>query len=113
MIWINEVTSDPKQRHLITVEGYDNASLTLEFCSSQYCWFFSIVWGDFAVYGKRLVMSPNLLHQWQHLIPFGLSVMTSNRLDPLTLDAFAKGVAKLYVLNAADVVEIEDYAYAQ
>lgn len=113
MLWINEVTSDPKQRHLITIAGYENASITLEFCSSQHCWFFSLVWEDFAIYGKRLVVSPNLLRQWKEILPFGLAVMTSNNLDPLTQDAFAQGIASLYVLTSEDVQEVEAYTYEQ
>jgi hypothetical protein len=111
MLRINEITDEPNQRHIVTIEGYENASLFLEFVPSQYSWFFSLVWGDFAIYTQRLTFNHNLLRQWKEILPFGIMVTTTNNLDPVTRDAFAQGVASLYVLTAADIEDMESYLY--
>ena len=103
-----EITSDYRQRHLLPIDGSEEyAYLTLEFKTNLNCWFYSITWGDFVTNNEQLTSGGNLLRQYQKIIPFGIVVLTSNLLDPVTLDAFTSGIASLYTLNASEVASVE------
>lgn len=122
MLLINEITDEPKQKHTITINQYDQAVLDLEFKPNQYGWFFNVNWPNslqtvpysssgFSSSGGRVVHSQNLLRQQQNIIPFGLAIISDNGLDPMTQDAFSSGLVKLYVLTKDEADGIEQQLY--
>ena len=111
VLQITEITNEPKQKHLLDVEGYERATLYLEFKSNQNAWFFGLEWQDFAIYNTLLVKSYNILRQFKNQLPFGIGIYTASGQDPMTDDAFSGGDAKFYFLTSDDVEEIEDGLY--
>ena len=71
MILINEITDEPKQRHLVVIEGYDRIEMILEYKPNQYGWFATFNWQDFSINNIRLSISENVLRPYKNLIPFG------------------------------------------
>lgn len=108
---IKEITSEPRQRHTITVTDQDPFTMLLEYRESQYGWFISITWGDRGIHNLRVTESENILRQWRNVIPFGLMVLTTTNQDPLMADDFSLGNASMYVLEADEVDTVEGDMY--
>jgi hypothetical protein len=111
VLQITEITSEPKQKHLLSIEGYEKATLYLEFKPNQNAWFFSIVWQDFSTYNIQLVKSYNILRQFKNIIPFGIGIYTKSGQDPMVDTAFSSGDTQFFLLNAEDVQSIETAQY--
>ena len=113
MLWINEITSEPKQQHVLTIPGYaQKATLTLEFKPTQNGWFFSLSWGTRAINTERVTAHYNLLRQWRNVLPFGIAVGTVNSQDPMTQTDFSDQTAKLFLLTGDDLDTFEAQLYA-
>ena len=100
-------TDSPRQTTTLPLEEGDRATLYLEYRPQQLGWFFDLQYGEFLAQGQRLVAGPNILHQFQEQVPFGLSVLTSDLLDPSGQDDFASRKAVIILLDRADVEDIE------
>lgn len=74
-------------------------------------WFFtSLNWNNsqWVENGRRVVTHPNMLRQYQNIIPFGLACLTVNNREPTQIQDFASGASGLYLLSSAEVEEFED-----
>lgn len=111
MIELTGISNEPRQRHLLNVLGSSTqAALLLEYRPDQFAWFYSVEWGDFAINNCRLVVDFNVLRQYSRVIPFGVACSASDANDPLFVDSFSTGVAKLYLLDTADIADQGIYA---
>lgn len=115
---ITGITDQPAQNSFILLEDGSRAELTLFYRPQQLGWFYNIRWPGspslpvpFETRGRRLVTSPNALRQYRKLIPFGLMLFTIDNLEPLGQSAFVDGTADLILLNAAEVLEIEERGF--
>ncbi len=48
-----------------------------------------------------------MLRQFRNIIPFGLACVIADGFEPVYQDDFTSGRASLYLLNEADVAEVE------
>lgn len=103
---LSGITDKPKQTTAIALGDGSTATLVLEYRPQQLGWFFNLSRESFALNGCRVAASPNLIRSWRKLLPFGLAVLTSGG-EPLAQDAFASGAAKVYLLDADEVEEVE------
>jgi hypothetical protein len=111
MIQITEITDESKQKHLLEIEGFEKATLYLEFKPNKNAWFFSLEWQTFSTYNIQLVKNYNLLRQFKNIIPFGIAIYTKSGQDPMTDDAFSSGDAEFFLLTASEVLELEAALY--
>lgn len=103
------ITDDPKQSMTIILDDGTRVFLSLMYKQNQSAWFYDLTYGTaFNFYGRRLVVSSNILRSFRDLIPFGIACMTKDTNDPTKLDDFSAERAKLYILNQADVEEVEN-----
>ena len=109
---INGITSQPKQQMTIPLEDGSSAYLYVEYREQQSGWFANVSWGTWLVNGMRLTASPNVLQKWQHVIPFGLALLTQGDVEPLNLMDFADGTVTVYLLNADDVAAVQLNSFA-
>lgn len=110
---IEGLTDQPNQRSSVILPDGTSAVLTLNYKPQQMGWFYSLEWGTFALNGARLVASPNMLRQYQNLLPFGLALlMVPNTIEPTGQTVFVDGSAILLLLDAADVEGIEEGIFA-
>jgi hypothetical protein len=100
-------TTDAKQQATFRTEAGDSLTLTLYYRRNQKSWFYDLAYGDFTVYGLRLVAHPNTLLPYNNILPFGLAVVTTQRFDPQTIAALTNGTVDLYLLNADEVVAVQ------
>jgi hypothetical protein len=106
MLQITSITSEPKQKHKLPVEGFEDCEMTLEWKDTQAGWFVTLVWGDWRVDNMRLCSLPNILMQWSNILPFGILVLTKSKQDPMTVDAFEQEEAALYVYSESERDEV-------
>ena len=112
---ITGITSEPKQSISIPLPSGDSFTLTLQFYPQQTGWFYDILYStrttDFQCNGSRLVTSPNILRQYQDIIPFGISIVTQGGVEPTTQTTFSDEVVTLLLLDEADIALIESEIY--
>jgi len=104
---IDGITDQPNQVMSVTLADGSRMKLSMFYVVQQRGWFADLTWQDFTLNGFRLVSSPNLLRQWQEIIPFGLAITTTEQGDPQNVTDFADGRSTLVLLDEADVAEVE------
>lgn len=100
-------TDSPKQSTTLVLDDGSFAVLDLYYRPQQMGWFYDLTYNTFSILGQRLVYSENLLRQFQGQIPFGLSVLSTDKNDPLKQEDFALKQAAFVLLNADDVATVE------
>lgn len=106
MYVVNQITSDALQTQNLVLPDGTTIVMTIQFVQQQYGWFFnSLAYSptNFLITGIRVCNSPNLLHQFRNLIPFGLACYSVNDREPQLIQDFSSGASTLYVLTAAEV----------
>lgn len=114
---ITGITEQPNQQLNLVLPDGSRVRLTLNFRVQQSGWFADLVWvktdgTTFPITGLRVCTSPNILRKWSELLPFGLMVFTDKMTEPVTVKAFALGTSKMFLLDAADVQQVEDNIYS-
>lgn len=106
---VTGITSDPKQQMTLVLDDGSQVYLYIEYNQQQLGWFMNLAWSgsDWTLDTRRITASPNLLRQWQNVIPFGIAVITQGNVEPLNLTDFVDGTATVYLLTAQDVLNIE------
>ncbi|MCX5794961.1 MAG: hypothetical protein NTY77_05665 [Elusimicrobia bacterium] len=110
---IDNVSNDPHQVIQLVLDDGTVATVTLDYNPMTQRWVFSIEHPRIpspanAIYGLGVSCNPNLLRQWRSILGFGLGCMTTDKVaDPVNQQDFANGRAALYVLEAADVEQVE------
>ena len=108
---IDRITENALQTMILTGNAGQKIDLSMRYMPSQQGWFMDVVYGDFSVYGVRVVASPNMLRGFRNKIPFGLLCTTLQGVDPYRINDFATGYAKMYLMTADDVINIEGSVY--
>lgn len=108
MLYINKITSNAAQQINLTGLPGIQIVMTLQFMPRTAAWVMGVTYGSFSVQGIAVVSSLNLLRQFRNRIPFGISCIRADGLDPYQIDDFALQRANLYLLNADDVIEVEE-----
>jgi len=103
---ITGITDKPVQTFSLILADGSKASGTLRFRDQQTGWFMDITYGTVIINGLRLVSTPNLLRQFQEIIPFGLAFTMPAGADPFTIEAFS--TATFALLEGTDLADIED-----
>lgn len=108
MFRITSITDEPKQTYKLPIEGSDiDAEMTLTWRDTQLAWYIDISYETFSAKQIRATFSPNLLIQFANRIPFGLMLTSTNKQDPLDIQAFLDGTCSLYILSETEVREVE------
>lgn len=107
MQFLNNLTDAADQ--LMTVPLPDGTSVQLEFfyCPGIQRWTVDISHPLLNMHGFNLCLGPNILRQWRNVITFGMAVTSTNGLDPLFIDDFKNGICSVFILSAAEVLQVE------
>jgi hypothetical protein len=109
MFLIEGLTEDAKQTQMVIIPSGESFKLDISYFPMQIGWFMNVTYKDFSVTNIRIVTSPNILHQFSNLIPFGLACLTSDSEEPLLQQDFSSSRAKLYLLGLSDLAAFESY----
>lgn len=82
-------------------------TLNLRFMPRIQQWIMGVSYGSVSIQGITVTCGQNILRQWANIFPFGISCIRTDGLDPYQVGDFANQTANLYLLNAADVAQIE------
>jgi hypothetical protein len=111
MQYISGITNNLNQTFSISTINGTTATINLYYESNQQGWFFNLTWNGsnpaYEVNGNRITVFPNLLRQYQYILPFGLGCTTSDGYDPYNLSDFSDGYAQLFILTEAQVKALE------
>lgn len=105
---INEITNEPRQHHILTLDDGSTMSVNFEYRENQNGWFYSLEHETKSFYNRRIVTSPNMLRQFKNLIPFGLACVTTDGGEPVFINDFSSKRCKFYLLNSDDVQYVEE-----
>jgi len=111
MKYINKISNSSFQEMTLTGNPGQQIRFNLRFLPSQNSWLADVIWNDFTVRGLNICASPNLLNGFKNLLPFGISCITVDGQDPYDIEDFNSGYARLYLLDAADLLTIEEQLF--
>ena len=101
------------QKLTTTASNGDTVSMTLYFNPAVQEWFFDLEWKTFALKGTRVFSSPNILSQYESIIPFGLACITDGIGEPFLVNDFSSGRVNIYLLSPEEVIEVQDFYVEQ
>lgn len=110
---ITGLTSIPKQSIKMQVDGGDIVELAFYYKENQQGWFFDITYGDFICKTTKLTNCPNIIRQFQEVLPFGLGCSVNDGLEPYFLDDFETGRVEVFLLDSADVQYVGKTIYGK
>lgn len=106
---IDTISNDARQKHTILLDE-DNSRIVIEltYKPTQLGWFVDVTYETLGmqIFGLRVTTNTNILDQWRNILPFGLLCTCEDEQEPLLVDDFIVGRAKLYILSAEDVQTI-------
>jgi hypothetical protein len=110
MYLINDVSSDPYQRHTYNLSNGDQFSFTICFVPMQYGWFIrDLTYQNVTINNLRICTSPNFLHQWRNLLPFGMACITKDNREPMFEYDFSSTASNLYILTSEEVAAYQQF----
>lgn len=107
MIKLTQLTNSASQQFTLTSESGEAIAFALRFLPRVNKWVFDCAFGNLNLKGASLIKGPNILRGYREIIDFGLMCVSTDGQDPYYLNDFATGRVTLYLLNAADVLDIE------
>lgn len=108
---IQGIGSQAKQQFTIPLSDGTRVSAYLEYRPQQTGWFLNLTWETWTLNGLRVTASPNLLRQWQNVIPFGIAVLTSGNVEPLNNTDFSTATAVMVLLDSTDIALVNQTAF--
>lgn len=112
MFKINSLAGEPKQRITMLV-GNLRIKLTFEYKANQLGWFFGFEYNGNSYQNIRLTTSYNILRAYRSWLPFGIACTTSDGLEPMDINDFSSGYAKVYILTKSEIDTVEGMFYAK
>ena len=107
MKYLNKITDQALQKVFIpNIEG-KTATLQFRFLPTQNKWIMDVLYDGREINGIAVLCSANILRNYRNLIPFGFLCKTPDGLDPFFIDDFSSQRARLYLLSADEVAQIE------
>lgn len=116
MYLIQGISAYSYQTQRLILPNGDPIILTVSFLPQQYGWFITeltYAQRNFTLQGTRIVVSPNILYQWKNQLGFGLACFTATNQEPTNQQDFSSGFAQLYLLSAAEVVQLTGFISGQ
>ena len=105
---LDGLTTEPFQTFQIPLDDGTRVDFTLRYRPAVQMWFLDWSYLNKESNGNRICSNVNLLCQYRNNIPFGLLVRVNNDADPFLIDDFSSGRVELYILNSAEVEEVEN-----
>lgn len=110
MYQVQQIQAAPNQSFPVTLENGIQMNFDLYFSPMQQCWFItSMTYLGFEVHGLKVSNNPNMLRQWEDLIPFGMACFSQSDREPALLEDFFNGNSKLYILSQDEVSQYTEF----
>jgi hypothetical protein len=110
MYRLTNITDDAYQQFSMVLPNGSTFSMTIYFIPMQYGWFITnLTYGNFVLNGMRICNNPNMLFQWENILPFGLCCSSKGNREPQLQEDFASEASSLYILTQAECVAYSAY----
>lgn len=109
MTQITGLTSHPKQ--VFTMQsptGQGEITFRLQYRDRVSAWYLDIESPTLTIRGFRLSRGKNVLDQYRRTARFGITIITTDRIDPCLLSDWETGRAVMYLLDQEDTDIIHD-----
>ena len=106
---LDGIRASGTQKLATTASNGDTVNITLYFNAATQDWKMDVEWINFTLRGSRVFSSPNMLSQYEKIIPFGLAVITEGIGDPFLVNDFSQGRVNMYILSPEEVEEVQDF----
>ena len=107
MTLIDNITSSPNQQmNLILPDNSVITDFTMTYMDNPQAWFMSMTYGSFVINNFLVSVNPNMLSQFDGVIPFGIGCDTTDGYEPIFINDFSNGRASLYLLDEDDIEEV-------
>lgn len=114
MYQLTQLDNNPKQRVTMILEDtQERVILTFEYKPLCQGWFFSFEYNGETYANIRLTTSYNILRAYRNWLPFGLRCETADDEEPMSIEDFVNGYAKVYLLTKQDVQATEAKYYVK
>jgi len=109
---ITGLTAHPKQIFTMTDESVGDITFTIQYRDRVAAWYLDVESSTLTLRGFRLGKAKNALDQYRRVARFGVTVQTTDRVDPCLLTDWETGRATMYLLDEADTEAVHDYILA-
>lgn len=106
MIQLKNITNSSNQSMVLSGENGEQITFQLIYQPTQQLWYFNLSYLDFDAKGINLVVSPNILYKFKHLLPFGIAVISKDGQDPFYIDDFLTERVIIYLLDTVDLAAL-------
>lgn len=104
---LNNLTDAADQLMTIILDDSSVVQIEIIYRSGIQRWIANVTHPLLTLEGLNLCFFPNMLRAWRNVIPFGLMVTSTTGLDPMNLEDWVNNNNQLFVLNAAEVAQVE------
>lgn len=98
----------PSQTLTTSLDEGSIITITLVFRPTIKMWFISVSYDGFLVENLRLCNSPNLLNQFDKIIPFGINVEIKDGTEPFIINDLSTGRVVINILSATEVEQVNE-----
>lgn len=106
---LDGIRATGRQKLATTAYNGDIVSMTLYFQAATQEWKIDVEWESFVLKGERVFSSPNIMCQYEKIIPFGLAIITEGSGEPFLVNDFSSGRVNLYLLSPDEVQEVQNF----
>lgn len=110
---VSSISSEPRQKFSLTLEGGGTVQIYLYYYQSQYSWYFDFEYNGYVCRGNKVVLSFNTLRHLRERLPFGIGFLSTSLSEPFSVNSFENGDVRMLLMNKEDVQMWEDYVYAK
>ncbi len=107
------LSNEPKQEIIMLLNDNIRIPFIFEYKPNQLGWFFGFTYNSETYSNIRLTTCYNILRAYRNWLPFGLRCDTLDNEEPMDINDFSSGYAKIYLLNQDDIKAIEGNFYAK
>lgn len=107
---IQSITDAPLQEVSILLDDGTIFKMELYYIDMQLGWFInSLEYEGILIKGKRICNSPNILHQFKNILPFGIACLTVENREPTLIEDFSSGASQLLILTEEETEQYQDF----
>lgn len=103
------INDSPKQEFKVNLETGEIVTFYFQYIAIHTSWYLvSFTYNNVIKYiNKRIALSFNLLSQFYNTLPFGISCVSNDGIEPIYLDDFVTERVELYVITNAEKQTLE------
>lgn len=74
-------------------------------------WIMNVAYNGKIINGVGLCCYPNILRQFENILPFGIACTTNDHTDPFDINDFSTGRVSMFLLTTDDIAAINASVY--